>query len=159
MNMQSATASSDERHACWTHWEQALAEVLVESMLQVGKASDRPAEVHASVYIDGTLAANCGQSDRQSTPSRNGTIGEAQLDRSWSTLQRVGMAAADLYCLRVFGRQFDAVSNLEQRGVLRVLDSIKLVFQDGSDAGAFCAAVYQAVMNPTVFDQQPRMAA
>lgn len=64
MQMQSAAAGTDERSACWTHWEQALAEVVVESMCQVGKASYIPVEGQTCVYIDGTLATNCAQSDR-----------------------------------------------------------------------------------------------
>ena len=64
---------------------------------------------------------------------------------SGTALYRVGMAATDVYGNRVFGELFDEISDEKQRGVLRLLDSIKLVFQDGSGAGVFFAIVCQAV--------------
>jgi hypothetical protein len=137
--------------ALCTHWtprEQELIELLVDHMLDIGRTQDKQLDVCDSVYIDSTLATDGGQSDRPLPQDGMNVIGanvKIELDASWTELYRVGVAATELFCWNVFGKRFDALPDVDKQAVLRLLDSIKLVFQDGSHAGVFFAAVYQTL--------------
>ncbi len=140
--------------------EDAFAKVVVDQMLHVGKGDhDQPYE-HNFVYIDSTLAL-AGGTETPSALSREEAVerdNDSQFDESWTMLHRVGIAATDLYCRRVFGKPFDALPVIEKRRVLGALDRIRLVFQDGSGAGVFFAAAYHTLMKSRGFGPADRVA-
>lgn len=134
-----------DRYAHLTPDEAAFAEALVDHMARVDTAVRDDTQVGPVLYIDSTLAGNWGNGDhrynhrpQQSDPAR-------QPNMPWSAPYRVGMTAVNLYCARAFGALFDQISDSKQKSVLRLLDSIKLVFQDGSDAGVFFAITCQTM--------------
>lgn len=125
--------------ACLAPDEAVFVQTLVDHMVLADKVAGNGTEMVANFYIDAALAANLGNGD--APPMHHPR--EARV--SGTALYRVGMAATAVYCDRVFGELFDEISDEKQNGVLRLLDSIKLVFQDGSGAGVFFAIVCQTV--------------
>jgi hypothetical protein len=132
-----------------TPCEAAFVEALVDHMLEVGNGTSSRAAARPDVYFDSTLADHWARMDGPSlhAPAKGmGPRERADPGGASSTLYRVGMATADLYCMRAFGRRFVDIPDIERRNVLRLLDSIKLVYPDGSQAGVFFALVYQTLV-------------
>ena len=132
-------------YAYLTPDEAAFAKALVDHMVLAGTAAGNGTEVGPNFYIDAALAANLGNGDAPPMRRPRDTDAAGRAGVSGTALYRVGMAATDIYCKRIFGELFDGISDEQRKGVLRLLDSIKLVFQDGSGAGVFFAIVCQTV--------------
>ena len=115
------TSVSGEVYAHLTSDQAAFVEALVDHMLRFDEAT-RHSRAAPALHIDSTFVGNWG------APG--------------AALYRVGMAATNLYCKRAFGELFEQISDSKQTGVLHLLDTIRFVFQDGSDAGVFFAIAY-----------------
>ena len=139
--------SNVERCTSLTAREEECVGALFEHMLRVAQGASKSTEAHQEIYFDSGFAYEWDGKDGMCTHGPGklwGHADELTVDLG-PALCRVGMAAADRYRVRAFGRPFDDIPKSGQKHVLGVLDRIKCVFPDGSQAGVFFAAVHQTV--------------
>jgi len=141
-----ATTVSGDGYAHLTPDEAAFVDTLVDHMLRVDAVARKSTQISRALNIDSTLAGNWSNRDQRYKHRPQQGDAPRQVGVSRASLYRVGIAATNLYCKSAFGELFDQISDSKQKGVLRLLDSIKFVFQDGSDAGVFFAIAYQIMI-------------
>lgn len=125
--------------------ESTFVDALVDHMVGVDAFARHRASIGPILYIDATLDGGEIRRDHSFEDHPQQADRRDQPNVPWAALCRVGMDAVDLYCRRAFGKRFEQISARKQQGVLTLLESIKCVFEDGSDAGVFAAIAYQTM--------------
>ena len=69
-----------------------------------------------------------------------------QLPLTPAELYRTGIAAANAFCVKTYGKSFDKISESQREEFLLGLRAGKVVFENGPPARVFFATLYQNVM-------------
>src|SRR5258706_454092 len=69
-----------------------------------------------------------------------------QLPLTPAELYRAGIAAANAFCVKTYGKSFDKISESQREEFLQGLRAGKVAFENGPSARVFFATVYQNVM-------------
>ena len=125
--------------------EATFIDTLVDHLVDVDTVARDGVPGGSILYFDPTLAGNVVNQDQLFNRRLQRADAPRPPNVPWAALCCVGMAAVDLYCKRAFGERFDQIADDKQKHVLSLLDSIKCVFEDGSDVGVFAAIAYQAM--------------
>jgi hypothetical protein len=144
-----AAACRAEKADELTPREAALVQAVVDHMLKLGNGRNDRAAVSQELYFDSAVVdglGNIGGAGIAAPESPRRLDSRGELGDLSPPLHRIGIATADHYCTRAFGRRFVDIPAVDRRAVLWLLDSVKLVYPDGSQAGLFFATVYQTAM-------------
>jgi len=146
---QRAAASAGAGYTYFSPDEAAFVEALVDHMVPADELTGKGTDLGLNIFIDRALAGSWGKGDRlyMQGPWKPGVPSQGyQLPLTPADLYRAGIAATNRHCLKTFGKLFDKISESEREGVLRGLDSGKLVFEEGPPSRVFFATVYQTVI-------------
>ena len=144
-----AAACRAERADELTPREAALVQAVVDHMLKLGNGSHDRATVSQELYFDSAVVDGLGNSGGAGIAAPESTrrlYARGELGDLSPPLHRIGIATADRYCRRAFGRRFVDIPAVDRQAMLWLLDSVKLVYPDGSQAGLFFALVYQTAV-------------
>jgi gluconate 2-dehydrogenase gamma chain len=129
--------------------EAAFIEALVDHMIPADEYSPKGTDVGVNVYIDRALAGGWGKGERlyMQGPWKAGVPGQGyQLPLTPAELYRTGIAAANAYCAKTYGRTFDKMSAEDRQQFLVALAGGKVVFDSGLPSRVFWGTLYQNVM-------------
>jgi gluconate 2-dehydrogenase gamma chain len=129
--------------------EAAFVEALVDHMVPADAFTPRGTELGLNTYIDRALAGGWGRGDRlyMQGPWRQGVPSQGyQLPLTPAELYRTGIAAANAYCVKTWGKSFDKITGIQREEFLLGLRAGKVAFENGPPARVFFATMYQNVM-------------
>jgi len=114
-----------------------------------GQYTPRGTELGLNTYIDRALAGGWGKGDRlyMQGPWKQGVPSQGyQLPLTPAELYRTGIAAANTFCVKTYGKSFDKITESQREELLLGLRAGKVVFENGPPARVFFATLYQNVM-------------
>ena len=129
--------------------EAAFVEALVDHMVPADAYSPKGTELGLNTYIDRALAGGWGKGDRlyMQGPWKQGVPSQGyQLPLTPADLYRTGIAAANAFCVKTYGKRFDKITEGQREEFLLGLRAGKVAFENGPPARVFFAAMYQNVM-------------
>ena len=129
--------------------EAAFVEALVDHMVPADQYTPRGTELGLNTYIDRALAGGWGKGDRlyMQGPWKQGVPSQGyQLPLTPAELYRAGIAAANTFCVKTYGKSFDKISESQREEFLLGLRAGKVAFENGPPARVFFATLYQNVM-------------
>src|SRR5467141_3045158 len=129
--------------------EAAFVEALVDHMVPADQYTPRGTELGLNTYIDRALAGGWGKGDRlyMQGPWKQGVPSQGyQLPLTPAELYRTGIAAANAFCVKTYGKSFDRLDAKQREEVLVGLSTGKVTFADGLPARDFWTVLYQTVM-------------
>ena len=129
--------------------EAAFVEALVDHMVPADQHTPRGTELGLNTYIDRALAGGWGKGDRlyMQGPWKQGVPSQGyQLPLTPAELYRAGIAAANAFCVKTYGKSFDKISENQRQEFLLGLQAGKVAFENGPPARVFFATIYQNVM-------------
>ena len=129
--------------------EAAFVEALVDHMVPADQYTPRGTELGLNTYIDRALAGGWGKGDRlyMQGPWKQGVPSQGyQLPLTPAELYRTGIAAANAFCVRTYGKSFDKITESQREEFLLGLRAGKVVFENGPPARVFFATLYQNVI-------------
>jgi gluconate 2-dehydrogenase gamma chain len=129
--------------------EAAFVEALVDHMVPADEYTPKGTDLGLNTYIDRALAGGWGKGDRlyMQGPWKPGVPSQGyQLPLTPAELYRTGIAAANAFCVKTYGKSFDKISAGQREEFLLGLRAGKLAFENGPPARVFFATVYQNVM-------------
>ncbi len=104
---------------------------------------------YANIYIDRALAGGWGKGERlyMQGPWKPGVPSQGyQLPLTPADLYRAGIAAANAFCVKTYGKSFDKIAESQREEFLLGLRAGKVAFENGPPARVFFATLYQNVM-------------
>jgi hypothetical protein len=137
---------SVSKYGALTPCEAKFVTALLDRMLRLGAGPGNQMDIREEIYFDIAIAGAWVSAEGPGIQSRRRDVDAdagSQWDCSWTTLCRVGMAVTQMYCVTAFGRSFDDIPAVDKEKGLSLLDRIKFVFADGSQAGVIFTAVYR----------------
>jgi gluconate 2-dehydrogenase gamma chain len=129
--------------------EAAFVEALVDHMIPADEFSPKGTDMGINVYIDRALSGGWGKGERlyMQGPWKPGVPSQGyQLPLTPAELYRAGIASANAYCVKTYGKTFDKVTQAEREQFLVALQAGKVQFEKGPPARTFFGMVYQNVM-------------
>jgi len=129
--------------------EAAFVEALVDHMVPADSLTPKGTELGLNTYIDRALAGGWGKGDRlyMQGPWKQGVPSQGyQLPLTPAELYRAGIAAANAFCVKTYGKSFDKISESQRQEFLLGLQAGKVAFENGPPARVFFATMYQNVM-------------
>ena len=129
--------------------EQAFVEALVDHMVPADLLSPKGTDLGINIYIDRALAGGWGKGERlyKQGPWKMGVQSQGyQLPLTPAELYRAGIAAANAFCVKTYGRSFDKITESQREEFLLGLQAGKVTFENGPPAGVFFTTMYQTVM-------------
>ena len=129
--------------------EAAFVEALVDHMVPADQYTPKGTDLGINIYIDRALAGSWGKGDRlyMQGPWKQGVPSQGyQLPLTPAELYRAGIAAANAYCVKTYGKTFDKITADQRQELLLGLQAGKVAFDNGPPARVFFAIVYQNVM-------------
>jgi gluconate 2-dehydrogenase gamma chain len=129
--------------------EAAFIEALVDHMVPADEFSPKGTDLGLNIYIDRALAGGWGKGERlyMQGPWKQGTPSQGyQLPLTPADLYRAGIAAADAFCVKTYGKRFDKISASQRQEFLLSLQAGKVRFENGPPARVFFTTLYQNVM-------------
>jgi gluconate 2-dehydrogenase gamma chain len=129
--------------------EAAFVEALVDHMVPADALSPKGTDVGINIYIDRALAGGWGKGERlyMQGPWRQGVPSQGyQLPLTPAELYRAGIAAANAFCVKTYGKNFDKITESQREEFLLGLQAGKVTFENGPPAGVFFTTMYQTVM-------------
>jgi gluconate 2-dehydrogenase gamma chain len=129
--------------------EQAFVEALVDHMVPADALSPKGTDLGINIYIDRALAGGWGKGERlyMQGPWREGVPSQGyQLPLTPADLYRAGIAAANAFCVKTYGKSFDKITESQREEFLLGLQAGKVTFENGPPARVFFATMYQTVM-------------
>ena len=129
--------------------EQAFVEALVDHMVPADVLSPKGTDIGINIYIDRALAGGWGKGERlyMQGPWREGVPSQGyQLPLTPADLYRSGIAAANAFCVKTYGKSFDKITESQREEFLLGLQAGKVTFENGPPARVFFATMYQTVM-------------
>jgi len=106
-------------------------------------------DIGLNIFIDRALAGGCGKGDRlyMQGPWKQGVPSQGyQLPMTPADLYRSGIAAANVVCVKSYGKSFDKLTEAQREEFLLNLQAGKVTFENGPPARVFFTTVYQSVM-------------
>jgi gluconate 2-dehydrogenase gamma chain len=144
-----APAIANATYAYLNSDEAAFIEALVDHMVPADQYTPKGTDLGLNIYIDRALAGGWGKGERlyMQGPWRPGVPSQGyQLPLTPAALYRAGIAAANAFCVKTYGKRFDKISASEREEFLLGLQGGKVQFDHGPPARVFFATVYQNVM-------------
>jgi gluconate 2-dehydrogenase gamma chain len=129
--------------------EQAFVEALVDHMVPADALSPKGTDIGINIYIDHALAGGWGKGERlyMQGPWKPGVPNQGyQLPLTPAELYRAGIAAANAYCVKTYGKSFDKITESQREEFLLSLQAGKVNFENGPPARVFFTTMYQTVM-------------
>ena len=129
--------------------EAAFVEALVDHMVPADELSPKGTELGINIYIDRALAGGWGKGDRlyMQGPWKQGVPSQGyQLPLTPAELYRAGIAAANAFCVKTYGKSFDKINESQRQEFLLGLQAGKVAFENGPPARVFFTTIYQNVM-------------
>jgi gluconate 2-dehydrogenase gamma chain len=129
--------------------EQAFVEALVDHMVPADALSPKGADIGINIYIDHALAGGWGKGERlyMQGPWKPGVPNQGyQLPLTPAELYRAGIAAANAFCVKTYGKSFDKIAESQREEFLLGLQAGKVTFENGPPARVFFTTMYQTVM-------------
>jgi gluconate 2-dehydrogenase gamma chain len=129
--------------------EAAFVEALVDHMVPADDLTPKGTDIGINVYIDRALSGAWGKGDRlyMQGPWKKGVPSQGyQLPLTPAQLYRAGIAAANAYCRKTYGKTFDRLDEAQREEVLKGLSTAKIQFEGGLPVQVFWGTVYQTVM-------------
>ena len=129
--------------------EQAFVETLVDHMVPADALSPKGTDIGINIYIDRALAGSWGKGERlyMQGPWKLGVPSQGyQLPLTPAELYRAGIAAANAFCVKTYGKSFDKITESQREEFLLGLQAGKVTFENGPPARVFFTTMYQTVM-------------
>ncbi|HEY6822772.1 MAG TPA: gluconate 2-dehydrogenase subunit 3 family protein [Burkholderiales bacterium] len=129
--------------------EAAFVEALVDHMVPADELTPKGTDIGINVYIDRALASGWGKGDRlyMQGPWKPGVPSQGyQLPLTPAELYRAGIAAANAFCRKAYGKRFHEIAEGEREEFLLALRAGKVDFAGGPPARTFFSMLYQNVM-------------
>jgi gluconate 2-dehydrogenase gamma chain len=129
--------------------EQAFVEALVDHMVPADALSPKGTDLGINIYIDRALAGGWGKGERlyMQGPWKLGVPSQGyQLPLTPAELYRAGIAAANAFCVKTYGKSFDKITESQREEFLLGLQAGKVTFENGPPARVFFTTMYQTVM-------------
>ncbi len=129
--------------------EAAFVEALVDHMVPADPYTPKGTDLGLHTYIDRALAGGWGKGERlyMQGPWKPGVPSQGyQLPLTPAELYRTGIAAANAYCVKTWGKAFDKLAEGQRQEFLLGLQAGKVAFDKGPPARVFFATVYQNVV-------------
>jgi gluconate 2-dehydrogenase gamma chain len=129
--------------------EAAFVEALVDHMIPADEFSPKGTDMGINVYIDRALAGGWGKGERlyMQGPWKTGVASQGyQLPLTPAELYRAGIASANAYSVKTYGKTFDKITQAEREQFLVAMQAGKVVFEKGPPARVFFGTFYQNVM-------------
>jgi len=129
--------------------EQAFVEALVDHMVPADALSPKGTDIGINTYIDRALAGGWGKGERlyMQGPWKLGVPSQGyQLPLTPAELYRAGIAAANAFCVKTYGKSFDKITESQREEFLLGLQAGKVTFENGPPARVFFTTMYQTVM-------------
>ena len=146
---QGAPVPASAAYAYLNLQEQAFVEALVDHMVPADALSPKGTDLGINIYIDRALAGGWGKGERlyMQGPWRQGVPSQGyQLPLTPAQLYREGIAAANAYCVKTYGKSFDKITESQREEFLLGLQAGKVTFENGPPARVFFTTMYQTVM-------------
>jgi gluconate 2-dehydrogenase gamma chain len=144
-----APAGANPGYAYLSAAEAAFVEALVDHMVPADELSPKGTDLGLNTYIDRALAGGWGKGERlyMQGPWRRGVPSQGyQLPLTPAELYRSGIAAANAFCVKAYGRSFDKITEAQREEFLLGLQAGKVTFEHGPPARVFFTTLYQNVM-------------
>jgi len=144
-----AQSASTGGYAFLNAEEAAFIEALVDHMVPADALTPKGTDIGLNVFIDRALAGGWGKGDRlyMQGPWKQGVPSQGyQLPMTPADLYRSGIAAANVVCVKSYGKSFDKLSEAQREEFLLNLQAGKVTFENGPPARVFFTTVYQSVM-------------
>ena len=144
-----APASPSAGYAYLNSDEAAFVEALVDHMVPADELTPKGTELGLNTYIDRALAGGWGKGERLylQGPWKQGVPSQGyQLPLTPAELYRTGIAAANAFCVKAYGKSFDKITESQRQEFLLDLQAGKVTFEKGPTARVFFTTVYQNVM-------------
>jgi gluconate 2-dehydrogenase gamma chain len=129
--------------------EAAFVEALVDHMIPADEHSPKGTDMGINIYIDRALAGGWGKGDRlyMQGPWKLGVPSQGyQLPLTPAELYRAGIASANAYCVKTYGKTFDKIAETDREQFLVALQAGKATFENGPPSRVFFGMLYQNVM-------------
>ncbi len=142
-------ANTNATYAYLNPDEAAFVEALVDHMVPADEYSPKGTDLGLNIYIDRALAGGWGKGERlyMQGPWKPGVPSQGyQLPLTPADLYRAGIAAANAFCVKTYGKSFDKIAESQREEFLLGLRAGKVAFENGPPARVFFATLYQNVM-------------
>jgi gluconate 2-dehydrogenase gamma chain len=129
--------------------EAAFVEALVDHMVPADQYTPKGTELGLNTYIDRALAGGWGKGERlyMQGPWKQGVPSQGyQLPLTPAELYRTGIAAANAFCVKTYGKTFDKITESQREEFLLGLRAGKVAFENGPPARVFFTTLYQNVV-------------
>src|SRR3989442_13305428 len=129
--------------------EAAFVEALLDHMVPADELTPKGTDIGVNIYIDRALAGGWGKGERlyMQGPWKPGVPSQGyQLPLTPADLYRAGIAAANAFCVKTYGKSFDKITESQREEFLLGLRAGKVAFENGPPARVFFATLYQNVM-------------
>jgi len=129
--------------------EAAFVEALVDHMVPADPYTPKGTDLGLNTYIDRALAGGWGRGERlyMQGPWRQGVPSQGyQLPLTPAELYRAGIAAANAFCVKTYGKSFDKIGAAQREEFLLGLQGGKVAFENGPPARVFFTTMYQNVV-------------
>jgi len=144
-----AQSASTGGYAFLNAEEAAFIEALVDHMVPADALTPKGTDIGLNIFIDRALAGGWGKGDRlyMQGPWKQGVPSQGyQLPMTPADLYRSGIAAANVVCVKSYGKSFDKLSEAQREEFLLNLQAGKVTFDNGPPARVFFTTLYQSVM-------------
>src|SRR5437016_746193 len=144
-----APASTSAGYSYLNLEEQAFVEALVDHMVPADELSPKGTDIGINIYIDRALAGGWGKGERlyMQSPWKPGVPSQGyQLPLTPADLYRAGIAAANAFCVKTYGKNFAKITESQREEFLLGLQAGKVTFENGPPARVFFTTMYQTVM-------------
>ena len=144
-----AQSASTGGYAFLNAEEAAFIEALVDHMVPADALTPKGTDIGLNIFIDRALAGGWGKGDRlyMQGPWKQGVPSQGyQLPMTPADLYRSGIAAANVVCVKSYGKSFDKLTEAQREEFLLNLQAGKVTFDNGPPARVFFTTVYQSVM-------------
>src|SRR4249919_4120506 len=129
--------------------EAAFVEALVDHMVPADDLTPKGTDIGINIFIDRALAGGWGKGERlyMQGPWKLGVPSQGyQLPLTPAELYRAGIAAANAFCAKTYGKSFDKITESQREEFLLGLQAGKVTFENGPPARVFFTTMYQTVM-------------
>jgi gluconate 2-dehydrogenase gamma chain len=144
-----AAANTNAAYAYLNPDEAAFVEALVDHMVPADEYSPKGTDLGLNTYIDRALAGGWGKGERlyMQGPWKLGVPSQGyQLPLTPAALYRAGIAAANAFCVKTYGKRFDKITESQRQEFLLGLQAGKVTLENGPPARTFFTTMYQNVM-------------
>jgi gluconate 2-dehydrogenase gamma chain len=144
-----AAATANAGYAFLNPEEGAFIEAVVDHMVPADELTPKGTDIGLNIFIDRALAGGWGKGERlyMQGPWKQGVPSQGyQLPLTPAELYRTGIASANAFCVKTYGRSFDKIAAAQRQEFLLGLQAGKIAFEGGLPSRVFFATLYQNVI-------------